>query len=215
MSELYHYGIKGQKWGVRRYQNEDGSYTSEGLDRRRDGTTKAHTYEKKNIATLGSLAYKNDRLAAKEARLAKKELKKSRRAKTDEEHDEHERKFDEHLKNANKFNKASAKVRKEQIDYRKNLADQRVQKRGKNGAVAAEVGKFYARSFGLAAAANAITIGATLAAGPVGGVIAGLATYPVAAIQLQSLYVTGRNISDIKDSDKMREYDYEKIRNKH
>lgn len=28
--ELYHYGIKGQKWGVRRFQNPDGSYTSEG-----------------------------------------------------------------------------------------------------------------------------------------------------------------------------------------
>ncbi len=29
--ELYHYGIKGQHWGVRRYQNEDGTYTEEGL----------------------------------------------------------------------------------------------------------------------------------------------------------------------------------------
>lgn len=28
--ELYHHGIKGQKWGVRRYQNEDGSLTYEG-----------------------------------------------------------------------------------------------------------------------------------------------------------------------------------------
>ena len=28
--ELYNYGIKGQKWGVRRFQNEDGSLTSEG-----------------------------------------------------------------------------------------------------------------------------------------------------------------------------------------
>ena len=30
-SELYHHGIKGQKWGVRRYQNPDGSLTAEGL----------------------------------------------------------------------------------------------------------------------------------------------------------------------------------------
>lgn len=28
--ELYHHGIKGQRWGVRRYQNSDGSLTSEG-----------------------------------------------------------------------------------------------------------------------------------------------------------------------------------------
>ena len=30
---LSHYGIKGQKWGVRRFQNEDGSYTEEGKAR--------------------------------------------------------------------------------------------------------------------------------------------------------------------------------------
>lgn len=32
---LAHYGIKGMKWGVRRYQNKDGSYTSAGKKRRR------------------------------------------------------------------------------------------------------------------------------------------------------------------------------------
>ena len=32
--ELYHHGILGQKWGVRRYQNPDGSYTSAGKKRR-------------------------------------------------------------------------------------------------------------------------------------------------------------------------------------
>lgn len=31
--ELYHHGIKGQKWGVRRYQNPDGSLTAEGMRR--------------------------------------------------------------------------------------------------------------------------------------------------------------------------------------
>lgn len=31
--ELYHWGIKGQKWGDRRFQNEDGSWTPEGRER--------------------------------------------------------------------------------------------------------------------------------------------------------------------------------------
>ena len=31
--ELYHWGIKGQKWGVRRYQNPDGTLTAAGRKR--------------------------------------------------------------------------------------------------------------------------------------------------------------------------------------
>lgn len=34
-NELYHHGVKGQKWGVRRFQNRDGSLTSAG-ERHRD-----------------------------------------------------------------------------------------------------------------------------------------------------------------------------------
>ena len=33
MTELYHHGILGQKWGIRRYQNDDGSLTPEGRKR--------------------------------------------------------------------------------------------------------------------------------------------------------------------------------------
>ena len=31
--ELYHYGVKGMRWGVRRYQNQDGSLTNAGKKR--------------------------------------------------------------------------------------------------------------------------------------------------------------------------------------
>ena len=33
MEELYHHGVKGMKWGVRRYRNKDGSLTKAGKKR--------------------------------------------------------------------------------------------------------------------------------------------------------------------------------------
>ena len=37
--ELYHWGIKGMKWGIRRFQNKDGSLTPAGRKRYSDGTS--------------------------------------------------------------------------------------------------------------------------------------------------------------------------------
>ena len=34
--ELYHWGVKGMKWGVRRYQNKDGSLTPAGQKRKKE-----------------------------------------------------------------------------------------------------------------------------------------------------------------------------------
>ena len=46
---LIHYGIQGQKWGVRRFQNEDGTWTSEGLERRKQYYTEDGELNSKGV----------------------------------------------------------------------------------------------------------------------------------------------------------------------
>lgn len=81
--ELYHWGIKGQRWGERRFQNEDGSWTPEGRERYGkgdDAKTKARiTYNtQKYKADLKSKAQKEkDARAAKEERNRIKENSKT------------------------------------------------------------------------------------------------------------------------------------------
>lgn len=46
---IMHHGIKGQRWGVRRYQNEDGSLTSAGKKKQKsDGEDKVDAERKIN-----------------------------------------------------------------------------------------------------------------------------------------------------------------------
>lgn len=57
--ELYHYGIKGMKWGVRRYQNKDGSLTSAGKKRYNqndwsDDAKEASRLKKKSVSQMSN-----------------------------------------------------------------------------------------------------------------------------------------------------------------
>ena len=60
-SELYHHGIKGMKWGVRRYQNSDGSLTAAG---RKRIEKKDQKWAKRNT----------DKITAKAKKASQKEL---------------------------------------------------------------------------------------------------------------------------------------------
>lgn len=57
--ELCHWGIKGQKWGDRRYQNEDGSWTPEGRERYGKGDGERVKIERAR-ATYNTQKYKAD-----------------------------------------------------------------------------------------------------------------------------------------------------------
>lgn len=70
--ELYHYGIQGQKWGVRRFQNPDGSLTEAGKKRIQKNINKINK-KQKLIDANSNLTSANgfkDRLHMKDSRKA-------------------------------------------------------------------------------------------------------------------------------------------------
>lgn len=90
--DLQHHGIKGQKWGVRRFQNEDGTWTAAGRERYGDGNSKsvagtarralAKVYDTnaKYYEKHGNTALASANKALKEAQLAKADAADQKKA---------------------------------------------------------------------------------------------------------------------------------------
>ena len=74
-SELYHHGVLGQKWGVRRYQNKDGSLTAA-------GKAKLKQFKKDETAQIRTkLATKRDKINKKISETDDKQKKQELRSK--------------------------------------------------------------------------------------------------------------------------------------
>ena len=65
---LAHYGVKGMKWGVRRYQNKDGSYTNAGKHRRRSQNSSDYE-ETRSLRRKSSKRLSNEELKKLNKRL--------------------------------------------------------------------------------------------------------------------------------------------------
>ena len=78
-NSLSHYGIRGMRWGVRRYQNSDGTYTSIGKKRKYQETAHEdyiNAHSKKSVKSMSNaeLKARNNRLQMEQqyANLTKK-----------------------------------------------------------------------------------------------------------------------------------------------
>lgn len=78
--ELYHWGIKGMRWGVRRYQNKDGSLTAAGKKKLRAEQAKVRQ-EEQTLKNKQSVKARLDRLDARKKAVAEgnKELEEAQK----------------------------------------------------------------------------------------------------------------------------------------
>lgn len=76
-NELYHYGVIGMKWGVRRYQNYDGTYTQAGL-KKYNGQREKYDAAKANYKAVKT-NYKSGTATKQEVSEAKGQMKEETR----------------------------------------------------------------------------------------------------------------------------------------
>lgn len=95
---LYHHGVKGQKWGVRKYQNTDGSLTPAGRKRysKASGTVKSAIDKAKK--TIGDYRQKAAAATKQKQELQKKQQEEMEKKRVEQEQETLEQKKERVLK---------------------------------------------------------------------------------------------------------------------
>lgn len=94
--ELCHHGILGQKWGIRRYQNKDGTLTEQGKQRYSTSEDRAKYFRKQLNKTDENRVFAQY-FKDQAIRDFNNDLARAKNAKTDELHDRLERAADDRL----------------------------------------------------------------------------------------------------------------------
>lgn len=132
--EIYHHGIKGQKWGVRRYQNKDGSLTPAGKKRASNKDIREY---KKQVSKEIEDSYTNERASIRaEREKADQEYKEyvKKHGLLDEDSagywDDYEKRSDVYDKAYEVYDKAYEREYKLDMDKSKQVADRLVERFG-------------------------------------------------------------------------------------
>jgi hypothetical protein len=149
-NELYHHGVKGMHWGIRRYQNQNGSLTSEGRAHMKEWKQKEIARRTKGYAKL------NKKLNKRAEKLINKRAKIIMKGKSTDKINEKIRKNDTNLK----INKALEKAEVKKIRSMK-LADISYAKRAKAGYAVKTALKHIGKT-SLAALGGAASVGVAL-----------------------------------------------------
>lgn len=109
-NELYHYGVAGMKWGVRRYQNYDGTLTSAGRAHQAKQYQKQLNSLDKSTKLDKREVIENEAKAAKYTRKMNKTADTSKKAMYDVKIKEHKSKASEATKSVEKVDEKAKKL---------------------------------------------------------------------------------------------------------